>query len=146
MTDSIAGALRQIGDAAAGRLPLRDHLPGPAPARLDRAAFDALVQRRCMALSEAAATSSSHPAALDEAHAAMQDAVLLEARAAEFADAIDRDSTGLAYEDAVVIFGSSGPVVVTVDDYDRETIYHEARAGRVELVAIGPRILAYLRG
>jgi hypothetical protein len=111
-----------------------------APAKLDRAAFDALVQRRALALSTAA---PARP--LDRHREAVQEAQLLEAAATEFADAVDRSAQELPYEDAVVITGDAGVVVVDAAMYRREPIYWESRAGEVDSLTLGPALLAALR-
>lgn len=109
-----------------------------APARLDRAAFDALVQRKAMALVDGGVGS-------DEAfREANQEAKLLEAQAREFADAVDRNGK-LSYEEAVVIIGDSGVVVVDAEDYRREPVYWEAHAGKVDSLILGPLLVAALR-
>lgn len=113
-----------------------------APARLDRAGFDALVQRRVMALSEAAVRMGEEAVDLSARQDAAQEAQMLETEATLFADAVD--ASGLSYGEAVVIFGTSGPVVVHVDEYDREPVYHQARAGEVELIVSGPYLLGLL--
>ena len=109
-------------------------------ANLDRAAFDALVKERVTAIASAAV--SRHPAARREG---VQEAQLLEAAAAEFADAVDRSGLDLPYEEAVVITGTAGVVVVRATDYRREPIYWEARAGEVDGLTIGPLLVAGLR-
>jgi len=114
-------------------------------ANLDRAAFDALVKERVTAIASAAV--SRHPAARREG---VQEAQLLEAAAAEFADAVDRsgllnNGQPVPYEEAVVITGTAGVVVVRATDYRREPIYWEARAGEVDGLTIGPLLVAGLR-
>jgi hypothetical protein len=126
-----------------------------APATLDRAAFDALVQRKCLDLANAAPPSNPEdPATAAEARDAMQEAQLLEAAATEFADAVDR-TKGLAgghvaYEDAVVIIGGAGPIVVTDGDWRANPVYWEAKAagstGRVDTLTQGSVLVRYLRG
>ncbi len=116
-----------------------------APAKLDRAAFDALVQRRTMAL----ATSKPERPAIARREV-QQQAQLLEAVAREFADAVDRsglrdNGAPVAYEDAVVITGTGGVVVVRFADYLREPVYWESRAGEVDSLTRGPDLLADLR-
>lgn len=116
-----------------------------APARLDRASFDALVQRRCAALAEAAPGSSSDLADAERRREAEQEAELLDASAREFADAVDRRGDEMPYEDAVVITGTSGVVTVSAEEYRREPVYWEARAGEVHSLTLGPLLVAALR-
>jgi hypothetical protein len=118
-----------------------------APDRLDREGFDALVQAKCLDLANAAPPSNPEdPATAAEARDAMQEAQLLEAAAREFADAVDRSGTGTPYEEAVVLTGSSGVVVVTAEEWRASPVYWEAKAGKVDSVAQGDVLVAYLRG
>ena len=102
-----------------------------------REAFDALVQRRVLALSERGDPNRSP--------AARQEAQLLEAAATEFADAVDRSEKPLAYEDAVVLTGSSGVVVVSETEWRATPVYCEALAGEVETLTQGGILLRWLQ-
>lgn len=116
-----------------------------APAALDRAAFDALVQRRVLAITEAAP-----PRPIDRRREATQEAQLLEAAASEFADAVDRSGKELPYEEAVVVSGGAGPVVITEKEWKDNPAYWEAVAagatGRVDSLTQGSVLVRYLRG
>jgi hypothetical protein len=116
-----------------------------APAALDRAAFDALVQRRTLAIVEATAV---RPA--DRRREATQEAQLLEAAATEFADAVDRSGKELPYDEAVVVTGGAGPVVVTEKEWKDNPAYWEAVAagatGQVDSLTQGSVLVRYLRG
>jgi hypothetical protein len=111
---------------------------------LDRAGFDALVQRRVMAL---ATSAPERPANVRRER--QQEAQLLEAAATSFADAVDRselrnNGQPVPYGEAVVITGDAGVVVVRSADYRREPIYWEALAGEVDSLTRGPDLLADL--
>lgn len=131
----------------AARLPL-----ALAQARIE---FDTLLRDRVRAMLAPTSTAADG-APVDVPDEVSDEAALLDASARAFVEAVDRDNDRrqqvagkaepvLAYDDAVVITGSAGPLVISVDDYDRERVYHEARAGKVDSVTTGPELLAYLR-
>jgi hypothetical protein len=101
--------------------------PEPRPVPLARARarleFDDLSTRRQVALNDAGRR---------------EDALLVEALARDFADAVDRDNStrgilraGVAveYVDAVVLTGSAGALVVDAVDYDDAPVYWRSRVG-----------------
>lgn len=121
-----------------------------APARLDRAAFDALVERRALALTEAAPpVNPEDPGSADVRRDALDNAELLLASASAFADAVDSSGKELPYEGAVVLTGSAGRVVITEEEWKDRPAYWQTVAagghGRVDGWTQGSLLLRYLR-
>jgi hypothetical protein len=81
--------------------------------------------------------------------AASEDAACILASALEFADAVDRCGKGIAYEDAVLIEGSAGPVVISEAEWRANPAYWRTAAagghGRVDRIEVGRLLLHYLR-
>lgn len=118
-----------------------------APAKLDRAGFDALVQRRVLALVSAGGIGGDPaPAAAAASQEGQQEAQLLEAAAVSFADAVDRSDRDLPYDDAVVITGTGGVVVISDEEWRATPVYWEASAGEVDSLTQGSVFVAWLRG
>ncbi len=112
---------------------------------MTREEFDALVQRRVLAIVNAV---PARP--IDQRRRATEEAQLLEAAASEFADAVDRSGKELPYEEAVVLAGGAGPVVVTDEEWKATPAYWEAlaagAAGQVDTLTQGGVLVAYLQG
>lgn len=113
--------------------------PGADPGRpawTPRQVFDELVRRRCQSIA-AAGTDS-----------AVEDAQLLDAKAREFADAVDRLdlTTPIPYENAVVIVGTSSTVVCQAEDWAAMPVHWQALVGQVDLVVDGTRLIRLLHG
>jgi hypothetical protein len=127
----------------------------PLDAARRRLAFDALLRDR-LAADREPPPPADHAEALVDARDASDDGELLAGTAHVFADAVDAENVRrqqaagpqppqLDYDDAVVIVGDAGTVVVAVDEYDTERTYHEVCAGNVERAIAGPALMRYLR-
>jgi hypothetical protein len=107
----------------------------PEPAAVTpRQAFDELLRRKVESLTLAAAAG----------HGDTESIQLLDAQCREFADAVDRTGTGVPYGDAVVLFGTSGPVVAHARDYAATPTYWQTLAGEVELIISGADVMQAL--
>lgn len=116
--------------------------PAPAPAVSPRQAFDELLRRRVEAMITPA--TAAGPVGHGPVPQAVSDAQLFEAQCREFADAVDRTRSGVPYGDAVVVFGTSGPVVAHARDYAATPTYWQTLAGEVELIIHGADVMQAL--
>lgn len=115
-----------------------------------REAWDRLVTDRVTALLDAAPYSGNpddiYGAA--DASAAMQEAEMLEDAARAFADAVDASGKGLAYEDAVLLTGTAGPVIVSEVEWRATPGFWETVAaaghGRLDSITDGAALTRYL--
>lgn len=82
--------------------------------------------------------------ASEDAVAAREEAQLLQAEAASFADAVDRDAKRIPYGSATVLEGSQGVAVVQARDYAAAPIYWQTVVGRVERITEGPQLMQVL--
>ncbi len=124
-------------------------MTAPQPSPLTRAEWDSLVEARVRGLMAEPPTSAHEdPAAQAAARDALEDAQVLEGTARAFADAVDRDGRGLFYGDAVVMEGSSGPLIVPAADFRNCGTYWQVAAaghgGTLDAVTHGQDLLHYL--
>jgi hypothetical protein len=119
-------------------------------APLTRREFDALAQARAEALANAVQDYARQGMSEDGAQrAASEDAALILSGALSFADAVDRSGKGIPYEEAVMIEGGAGPVIVTREEWRATPDYFRTLAagghGRIDRIEEGASLLAYLR-
>jgi hypothetical protein len=136
-------------------------MPGPTftrPATPDtgetarRLAFETLIERRVGALVQPVVASGpvgqGRPLTRRE-----EQAQLVRALAAEFAEAVERTNSSRAllrqrpieYVDAVLLDGAQGQLVVDAVEYDAAPVYSQARVGEVDRIVHGADLDAYLR-